>query len=136
MWLLENKTKIDNGDMSKQLIADYNQIVDLAKTYPTIFKDENIKNLFEKFPRIDETEIHKVPDNSDLYCEQLNINDADIFSLKCSWKGESVKVNSAQAEGGRRRKSFKKRGRRKSIKKMKSKSTRRKASHSHKKRRH
>lgn len=141
VWLLDNKKSIDEGNNSKTLLHEYNQVVDLAQTYTYLFNEKDPVGIFykkkmQKFPRINEEEIHKVPENSDLYCEQLDINDADPFTLKCSWKGESVQVDK-DVKGGRRRKSVK-RNRRKSKSKSnrKSKSIRRKASHSHKKRRH
>jgi len=53
IWLLDNYKKYEEGDKSKQLITEYNQIYDLTKTFPLLFNDLNIRNLFKNFTRIE-----------------------------------------------------------------------------------
>lgn len=52
IWLLDNYKKYEEGDQTKQLITEYNQIYDLTKTFPLLFNDLNIRNLFKNFTRI------------------------------------------------------------------------------------
>jgi hypothetical protein len=53
IWLLDTYKKYEEGDKTKQLITEYNQIYDLTKTFPLLFNDLNIKNLFKNFTRIE-----------------------------------------------------------------------------------
>jgi len=53
IWLLDTYKKYEEGDKTKQLITEYNQIYDLTKTFPLLFNDSNIKNLFKNFTRIE-----------------------------------------------------------------------------------
>lgn len=124
VWLKNTYDEYKKEGISNKLADEYNNVLDLANTYSTIFRDTAYKKIFRSFQHIDVNTTPKVPENSDLYCEKVDVDGADPFSLRCSWKSAGVeeilpeKNVSPLSEGGRRRKSLKTK-RRKTKKKTK-----------------
>ena len=124
VWLINTYTQYKNEGISKKLADEYNNVLDLANTYPTIFRDKVFEKTYRSFQPIDVNTTPKVPENSDLYCEKVDVEGADPFSLRCSWKSAGVEEilpdenASTLSKGGRQRKSLKTK-RRKTKKKTK-----------------